>query len=242
MSLEPNLWGDCMNINLSDLRYYIFSGEGTTEDYLDIYNDTYRLWKEVWTQTLVDLKHPQKLQSDGFTRQTKIGALFYQNKCVALSAFRDVDFTCLPQREDSLLKSWSPEAFDILTQDGPRVCIASYLTVAPDLRGTIAPDITLKLLIVSLCTKYLLESDCDVMTGTMRCNRGTEKSAYASGARFIQKSQMYGVDVDLVGFFKKEIQQLPPSQYTHLWSEVLWKNKIELPQVEVANVRTKKWA
>lgn len=230
-----------MKLELNKLRYYLFSGEGVPPEQQEIYDKCYNLWRKVWTQTLADLNSPQKLFSDGFTRQTKIGCLFYEDQCVAMSAFRDVDFSIPAQRDDSLLNAWTPEAYDLLTADGSRVCIATYLTVDPDFRGEIAPEITLKLLIVNLCSKYIVESDCDVMTGTMRCNRGTDKSAYNSGARFIQKAQMYGVEVDLVGFFKKELQQNPQT-YSNLWSESLWKNKVILPkpQIILPNQKRKK--
>ena len=228
-------------LELKKLRYYLFSGEGVPTEHQEIYDKCYALWKKVWTQTLIDLKSPQKLFSDGFTRQTKIGCLFYEDKCIAMSSFRDVDFSFQAQREDSLLNAWNPEAFELLLADGPRVCIATYLTVDPDYRGNIAPDLTAKLLIVLLCSKYIVNSDCDVMTGTMRCNRGTDKSAYTSGARFIQKAEMYGVEVDLVGFFKKEIIK-SQEQHSHLWSESLWKNKVELPLPQVTTTRTKKVA
>ncbi len=226
-----------MEINLKDLRFYVFSGQGVPAGFEEIYEKTYHMWKQVWSKTITELSSnsSQTLFSDGFTRQTKIAAIFVGDQCAAMTASREMDFTLSAQREDSLLAAWDSEAHELLMKDGPRVSIGSYLSVAPDFRGEIAPGMTLKLLSVYMITHCLLDSDCDVMTGTMRCNRGTDKSAYSAGAEFIKKSKMYGVDVDLVGFFKKDIQK-NYAEMTHLWSETLWQNRVDLinfkPQIQ----------
>jgi hypothetical protein len=221
-----------MRLDLKNLRYYLISGQEVPAGYTQIYENSYNMWKQVWSQALTDLNSPQPIFSDGFTRQTKIGCIFHEEQCIAMSAFREVDFSCVVHNDDSLLRSWTPASFDQLISEGTRVSICSYLSVAPSFRGLIAPDMTLKLLTVLMSTECLLSSNCDVMTGTMRCNKGTDKAAYRAGARFIQKSEMYGVEVDLVGFFRKEILQKRLS-CTHLWSETLWKNRIDLTNSKI---------
>ena len=216
-----------MGLNLKDLRCYVFSGQGVPAGYEDIYEKCFQMWKQVWSATFIELNNNQKLFSDGFTRQTKIACIFAGDECATMVACREMNFAISAQREDSLLASWDNEAFENLTVEGSRVSIASYLTVAPEFRGEIAPGISLKTLSVMMSTHCLLDSDCDVMTGTMRCNRGTDKSAYQAGARFIKKSKMHGVDVDLVGFFKSDILK-NYEELTNLWSETLWKNRLDL--------------
>lgn len=216
-----------MGLNLKDLRCYVFSGQGVPAGYEEIYEKCFQMWKSVWAATFTELKSSQTLFSDGFTRQSKIACIFVGDECATMVACREMNFALSAQREDSLLASWDGEAFDSLTVEGSRVSIASYLTVAPEFRGEIAPDLSLKTLSVMMSTHCLLDSDCDVMTGTMRCNRGTDKSAYKAGARFIKKSQMHGVEVDLVGFFKSDILK-NYADSTNLWSETLWKNRVDL--------------
>ena len=227
-----------MGLNLQDLRCYVISGQGVPAGYEDIYQKAYEMWKQVWSETFVELNKTQKLFSDTFTRQTKIVCVFVGDKCATLVACREVDISNRAQREDSLLSAWDDEAFDLLTVDGNRVSIASNLTVAKEFRGEIAPEMSFKLLSVLMSTHYLLDSDCDVMTGTMRCNRGTDKSAYTSGARFIKRAQMNGSDADLVGFFKKEIQAQRLNT-SNVWSETLWRNRVDLT-TSVAVTKTDK--
>lgn len=226
-----------MELDLKNLQYYLIHCNQIGFSTHEIYQNTYSMWKRVWSEAMVDLKVDQTLYSDGFTRQSKLGCLFYKNECVAMSAFREVNLDTIVQREDSLLRSWTESSFRQLMEQGSKVSICSYLTVSPEFRGEIAPDMTLKLLTAYLATEYLLHSDCDVMTGTMRCNRGTDKVAYKAGARFLEKSEMFGVEVDLVGFFKREIEK-DKEQYSHDWSRVLWESRIELfsetPKLRIA--------
>lgn len=213
-----------MKLALEDLKYVVFPG--STIEPIEAANAVYRTWKLVWSKAFLELDGNGQVFSDGFTRQTKIGAVFYKDICVSLSAFREVNFSSPFQSEDSLLSAWDPEAFRILLSDGPKVSICSYLSVHPEFRGEVAPGVTLKLITTYLCAKMLVNSDCNVMTGTMRCNRGTDKSAYASGATFIKKSVMHDVEVDLVGFYKKHILA-NQGQYQHLWAEKLWNERTD---------------
>lgn len=214
-----------MEIKLNDLKYIVFSGAGGDTP-VEILNEVYSTWKNVWSKAFLELDGIDKIHSDGFTRQTKIGALFYKNTCVSLSAFREADFRAYHHREDSLLSAWDEEAFKKLLVDGPKVLICSYLSVHPDYRGEIAPGVSFKQLISHLSTRLLLDSDCDVMTGTTRNNRGTDKAAYATGATFIKKSSMHGVEVDLIGLFRRHIQA-NISQYQNFMAERLWSDRTD---------------
>ncbi|MGZ3768420.1 MAG: hypothetical protein ACXVCP_01235 [Bdellovibrio sp.] len=231
-----------MDLQVNKLQYFLLPGYISNTGYSKIYLDCYELWKRVWSEALKELGNKNQIYSDGFTRQTKIGCIYFEDKCVAMSAFREIDLSFYPQQQDSLLQAWTSDALHKLVADGSRVSICSYLTVSPEFRGPIADEMTMKLLTVLMSVKCLLNSDCDVMSGTMRCNRGTDKSAYRAGARFLQKSTMYGVEVDLVGFFKQEIRN-EFHKFSHIWSEYLWQNRVDLCSEQIFRNRpTKKLA
>ena len=218
-----------MKIKLNELECIVFSGTGGGVS-VEILDEVYKTWKLVWQKAFLELDGVDKIHSDGFTRQTKIAAILHKGKCVSLAAFRETDFTYQYEKEDSLLSSWDEESYSKLVSDGKKVSICSYLSVHPDYRGEIAPEVTLKLIMVHLCARVLLDSPCDVMTGTMRCNRGTDKSAYSAGATFIKKASMHSVDVDLVGFYKKNINS-NLKEYTHEWCEKLWAERMDYTKV-----------
>ena len=216
-----------MKIELRDLQFYLLNGSEAPHEYMKIYDETYQTWRQVWEQAFLELNGNKVLYSDGFTRQTKIGAIFYRDRCVSLIALRECDFSFLSHKQDPLLSSWDTESFEKLVKDGSKVAICSYLSVHPDFRGEIAPGISLKLLISFMSVRTLLDSDCDVMTGTTRCNRGTDKAAYSTGATFLKKSSMHGVEVDLIAIYRRHVQA-NLSKFSHLWAEALWSNRIDL--------------
>jgi hypothetical protein len=230
-SLKPSF-----PLSLQDLQYYLLSGAGVPEESLPIYEETYRVWKMIWSQTLREVDNVSEIPCDGFTRQTKIGALFYKDRCIAMTTCHEVDFKFSSHRDDSLLAAWDEEAFRLLTKDGTKVSICSYLSVHPDFRGEVAPGIVLKHLATYLIVKVFLNSDCDVMTGTMRVSRGTDKSAYGAGATFLKRSSMHGEEADLVAFYRSHIEN-SGTRYQHLWAERLWNQKIDLLEKEQRTFR-----
>jgi hypothetical protein len=218
-----------------DLRYYLLPSKAQTR-HIELYEQAYKTWKATWAEARTELGVTTDLPSDGFTRQTRIGAVYYGNTCIALSGFNELNFAFSASRQDSLLSSWSEQDFERLLVDGKDIMIGGYLTVAKEFRGVLHDGQKLKDIMVALCVRTLLDSGCDVMTGTMRCNRGTEKSAYASGATFISKGKMYGVEVDIVGFFKKNILNNFET-FKNDWAEHLWASRVDLSSPEIKHLR-----
>lgn len=224
-----------MNLDLKDLQFYILPGNPSSSfKNTDIYEKTYQTWRQVWEETFLELDGKSDLSSDGFTRQTFIGSIFLHNRCVALSSIRECDFRFKSNNEDSLLSSWDEESFQILLEKGTRVGICSYLTVHQEYRGQLSENLSLKSVIAHMSAKMFLNSNCDVMTGTARCNRGTHRASYDAGARFIKQSKMHGIDVDLIGFFRDELLN-NPTLNNNIWAEYLWKNRIDLTNAADTN-------
>ena len=216
------------NIELKDLRYYIIPGEGVPKEHWGLYSEAYRMWRAVWSKTFQELDGADSITSDNFTRQDWIGAIFHFDRCVAMSVHHDANFNLPAAAEDSYFEAWTPEALSQLTRDGKNVLICSHLTVDPEYRGEIADALTLKNLTMALSVRLLLQSDYDVMTGTMRNNRGAQRTAYATGATPIMaNAQMHGVDVDLVGWYRNEVL-VNPNMNDHIWTESLWNTHVEV--------------
>lgn len=167
----------------------------------------YRLWREVWSQTFAELDGSPLVFADDFTRTDEIVAIFSGDRCVTLAFAREGDLRLASTREDSYFKPWPEIARQRLGQDGPRILFGSNITVDPEWRGEIAPGVTMKDLVIGSSMYLLRESGRDVMTGTMRCNRGMDAAARRFGARSLQaKTMHHGVEVELVGFFSKSLQ------------------------------------
>jgi hypothetical protein len=219
-----------INMRIDELRCFQFPGEISLKSSTEakaVYAASYACWKKVWLATFKELDGAQRIFSDDFTRQTKISAILYGERCVALGFLRSIDFTYPTSPEDSYFKVWSDDALAKLVEDGKSVLVASNLTVDPDYRGDVGGGIHLKNLVVGLVTKNLIHSSHDVMTGTMRCDRGAHRSAYLYGATPIQAGVTHhGVDVDLVGFYRRRIEK--ESTQIDLFVERLWKSRTDL--------------
>lgn len=222
-----------MDLKLQDLQFYLIPGENVGLKDLQVYNEAYRMWKNVWSETLRELDGNGAIYADDFSRQTLHGALFNKSECIAMTAFHFVDFNTQTGPEDSYFKAWTPEALKTLTREGPEVLICSHLTIAKDWRGALASNLSLKLLICDLSIRYFLETGFPVMTGTMRCNRGAHKSAYDVGGTPIMKNaMMHGVEVDLVGFYRREILENPELQ-KNIWTQTLWNRHIDISKQQL---------
>lgn len=215
-------------MNLKDLQLYVFSGRGHLEQEQHYYEKCYETWKNIWKQTFLELDGNDKLYSDNFTRQDKILGLFYKDVCVAVAGLRTSNFLFKNSEDDSIFSSWNMDAIAKLIKEGSRVMVCSNLAVHPDYRGEISYGLTLKNLITYLATKQFLESDCDSMAGTARVNRGANKVAYSNGAHLIQKSEMHGVEVDLVAFYKSELI----NRVGDLKGDSIWNKRIDFTEVK----------
>lgn len=194
-----------MTIDVHQLQYHLFPGENPRPEWLASYLDTYRLWKSVWSATFHELDGNGTVFSDDFSRQSLIGSLMLDQRCVGACMFHFVDFRLPTARDDSWFKAWTDSAFEKLLRDGPSVMVGSYVTVDPEFRGDLGNGLRLRNAILGLISKTLLASDADVLAGSARRNRGVDKASALAGATHLEYGKLHGVDVDLVAFYRRQI-------------------------------------
>jgi hypothetical protein len=164
----------------------------------------YPLWRGVWRDTFRELDDLEDLRSDDFTRQDRIGVLFDGDEAVGMTAFRWVDLDAPSTRDDSYFRPWPEAAVRALRRDGPRLCIGSNLTVRPGWRGPVAGQSVSRMLLEHAVREFL-RSSADVMAGTMRNDRGVQRTAYALGAVPLAEGvAFHGVSVDLVAWYRAD--------------------------------------
>jgi hypothetical protein len=212
-----------MNIGLNDLRYVVFQGQNLHPDSHKDYVETYRVWRKVWTATFQELDGDGTLFSDDMARQTLVGSLFRGDKCVGIAMLHQVDFRLPFARDDSWFKTWPTTAIDKLIAEGPSIYVFSNVTVDPEYRGDLGNGLRLRNLIIRMLTKtFLMSTNGDAMAGNGRCDRGINKVCYELGASYIQRSRLHNVDVDMIAFYRSQIEAKNPFS---LVEETLWKNR-----------------
>lgn len=217
-----------MEKSLSSFRYMSF--EGTSEpsaDELPFLEEAFRLWKAVWSKTFKELDGAERIYADDFTRQTKVGCVFDNGKCVAVVFVRMADFRFSASEDDSYFKVWPESAKNKLIAHGKRVAVGSYITVDEHYRGDMGLGLKLKDLLMGLALKESELLGADVMTGTLRCNRGMRSSGDRFGSVHLETTSHHGVEVDLVAFYVQELKEKGLFN-SHVGVERLWRGRQDL--------------
>lgn len=190
---------------LGSLRISILPGNRPPKELIEDYKSAYAMWQLVWSETFRELDGAEKIYSDDFCRQDEIICVFREQSCLAMAFMRWVNFDLQAVHDDSYFKVWPKEALEGLGSKGPNVIVCSNLTVHPLARGN-KLGVSFKDVMAGLCVERLVESGADVMTGTMRVDRGMNKATFAYGARLLLPNLIHhNVPVDLVAFFRDEM-------------------------------------
>ena len=191
---------------MNDFRLALISGKNTAESQHQDYVDAYHFWRNTWTDTFKNLSVHSPVFSDAFTRQDSIGAIFFKGQCIASTFFRKVDLSHIASQHDSYFSNWPHETIEKLTAEGSQIIVCSYFSIHPDFRR-MQIGLSMKDLLLGFVVKYLLESDAVALCGTPRTDKAMNLACTRWGASTLneQVDSGYGVNIDLVGFFKSRI-------------------------------------
>jgi hypothetical protein len=175
---------------------------------LPLLGAAYECWRGVWEETLHDVDGVSNVPSDEFTRQDEIGALFHGWECIGLMGYRLVNLALPMSQDDSYFKVWSEAARSAACVGGPRLFIASNLTVASEWRR--AAGHSVKEILLALAIERFLTTDADTAIGTTRNSRGMNDLGYRLGFRPLERDVVHhGQGGDLVAFFRSAGPRLP---------------------------------
>jgi len=215
-----------MSDSLPILSFKIIPASDPEAAWKPIYDEAYRCWHEVWSTTLAELDGISTLFSDDFTRQHRVGCIFLHDRCIGVVFLRLVDFALPSSRADSYFKVWSKAALEQLGREGLKVAVGSNITVDPAFRGTLEGGIRLKNLLLGLCLKDSFDIGADVMTGTLRCNRGMRAVGQEFESEPLAMTFHHGVEVDLVAFYRSRCLHSRSFQYQP-GLEKLWQSRTD---------------
>lgn len=180
------------------LQLVVLPGSNPPPDLAFHYERAFEHWHAVWSKTFADLEWRRTLQSDDFSRQDEILAIFEGERCIAMVCHRFADLAQSPVKHDSYFKVWTPEAIEKLGTYGNRLLIGNQISVDPDRRGLI-DGISLKNLVTALTVRRVIEVQADAMPGIMRVDRNMNEFLYKCGAVPIVRNVIHhNVPVDLL--------------------------------------------
>jgi hypothetical protein len=198
-------------IDFDKIDIYVLNGNlrHNPEKLKKIYMKSFKCWHETWDDFYHSEHHSSaKLNSNEFTRQDEIIALFYEGECFALTFFKEVNWKDTTAALDAYFNPWTPEAILGLLQKGDNILICSQFTVAKNFRNR-KVDIPWKYILSGFNMKYFLESSADAMTGTMRVKKGMGRMSVEAGATPLALGVICkdheDEPADLVGFFHENV-------------------------------------
>lgn len=194
-----------------------------------VYKKAFESWYQTWEDFLhQDHHNPQKLNSNEFTRQDEVLALFYQGECFAVTFFKEVNWSDPTACLDAYFNPWTNEAILGLRARGDKILICSQFTVSKYFRNKKA-DIPWKYILSAFNMKRFIESSADAMTGTMRVKKGMGKMSLEAGAtplfmNVVCKDHEEEA-ADLVAFFHEEVWNVYQSNPLHFKVDSVWDRK-----------------
>lgn len=223
-----------MEMSEKNFRYVMCPGAQPSLDHMQVYEQIYQCWEEVWSKTFSELKVPRSLVSDAFTRQDYVGALFYKDKCIGMSFFRWTNSSSAVFSKDSYFANWSADHLKYLCSRGNKIIVCSNYTIHPDARG-LQLGVATRDILLGMIVETFMNSDADAMTGATRLDRKVNEVCERWGAEQIATHIPSGfgdAEVNLVGFFKDKINNHPVPLLKALTSR-LWLNRTEIPRIHV---------
>lgn len=211
---------------VNDLKYILMPARRPVRGYQKEYNEAYRVWRAAWEKYRSEVGITQKLTSDGFMLPDEIGVLFYQDKCIGLSAF-SYGRMGGPLEDLGWFNSWPADTIKTLRNISDDVVVCSQFTVNPEFAGK--NQVVRWKDIISLYTLLRFEnSDTDVMAGQLNLIRGMQNaSGEDSGATVLNPEHVIhysGLElpVQLVAYERLNIKKMMERKNIISLCDELW--------------------
>lgn len=161
---------------IKDLRYILMPTRKAMKGYEKEYHEAYAIWQAAWGKFRRDINIPNKLNSDGLMVTDEMGVLYYQGKCVGLSAFTHGDLERGPMPDLSWFNAWTPEAYDSLKAISNNAIICSQFTVNPEFTGK-GHVVRWKEIVTTYTYLRFEHSNAGVMAGHLNVLRGMQNAS-----------------------------------------------------------------
>ena len=229
-----------VELNIQHISTYLLKGKkaDNPKEFHRIYDLAFKAWHETWEKTYQEDFHSTKrLNSDTFTRQDDVLALFFQGRCFAVCIFTHLNMHDEQAQLDSYFNCWPPSAIETLCSKGPNIIACTQYTVIEDFRVDREAPLgqnRWRILINGMIARYFLSTGKDAMSAITRVTKGINRLSYRSGGISLASGLLYeaGADkaeVDLVAFHQDTaVEFFAKNPYAHLFEE-LWQMRNGAP-------------
>lgn len=172
-------------LQLLDLQLHCLSPRRPAE-HPELYAEAYALWRQIWSDTMVEIGSDQALDCDDFARADEILVLCSGREAIGLALLQRFDPHAAAEQVDSCDHPCPPEALEQLAARGVRdLLVGRYFTLAPGFRKRAALPFSLKDLLLGAVVGRFLASGAQLLLGAMRDERGMQRLGYRFGAQLL---------------------------------------------------------
>jgi hypothetical protein len=200
------------------------------------YHEAYQVWRSAWEKFYQDLKIDQPLNSDPYCVTDEVGAIFYQNECVAIVCFTHGNLGPKDTMKDAQwFRSWTPEALLKLKNISLDCIICSQFTVSPKFTGKDQVTRWKDVLALYACLRFE-NSDSGVMAGHLNGTKSMEKTCGEdNGATVLEYNHalhLHGVPLhsQLVAYEREGLKKLWQAKNLHSQCDDLWSRLVHLSE------------
>lgn len=155
MSIENEI------IDFDEIDVYLLNGikSNNPKELHVIYQTAFKCWYN-------EHEKNAKLNSNDFTRQDEVLAIFYKGECFATTFFKEVNWDDETAALDSHFNLWNEETIEELISRGKNILICSQFTISQNFRDK-KTDISWESILSGFNMKRFLESETNAMTGEL---------------------------------------------------------------------------
>lgn len=173
------------------------------------YSSAYATYRTVWSETFREIHgEAYAYQSNDFTRQDYIQALYDGPTCIALDCVRKVRLDCAADLDDSWLRPWPADMLKALEAEHPTALVNSCFTVHRDYRKRNGwSELPVSYVLGCVSVLHQLEVGAPLMLGMMRRERSMNKLGSLLGSTTLLTTTYNGEETDLVVFRSEDVRE-----------------------------------
>jgi hypothetical protein len=195
---------------------------------LVLYNQLYRLWKQIWNETYSELGSNKTVCGDDFYFLDEFCTIHFDNLPIAMVALKWLDLNLIPACENNYIEHFPGETLTQLKELGyQKVMGLGNLIAHPDWRKN-GSQLSYTDVVVGLALKRQIENHFDTAICYTRNNRSVNKLVYRLGGIPLWQNLMrHNVQVDVVVIPSEKVAIHPQPEVQQAidvyWSK--WKQK-----------------
>lgn len=228
------------DLNIKDVSTYLLKGKkkDNPPQLYHIYDLAFKAWHHAWEKTYQEDFHSAKrLNSDTFTRQDDVLALFYRGHCFAVCIFSQLNMKDEQAYLDSYFNCWPASAIENLCSKGTNIVTCTQYTVCEEFRVDRESPLgqnRWRIIVNGMIARYFISSGMDAMAATTRVAKGMHRLSYKSTGVELASGILYEAGanhalVDLVAFYKNNAYEFYIQHPFAKYFDELWEMRNSSP-------------